>query len=87
MFSQSYTTITEPMSSIVNHPEPTESDNSFDFPSSTDEHHPSPETDTLTDRYPSRDGWLPDKVIIEEGGTVVYNCSNYDVSCTVYQLE
>ena len=43
------------MSSIVNHPEPTESDNSFDFPSSTDEHHPSPETDTPTDRYPSRD--------------------------------
>ena len=50
------------MSSTVNHPEPTEADNSFDFPSSTDEHHPLPETDTPTDRYPSRDRRPPDRL-------------------------
>ena len=53
---------TESMSGAVNHPEPTEVDNSFDFPSSTDEHHPLPEADTPTDRYPSRDRRPPDRL-------------------------
>ena len=45
----------EPISSAVNHSEPTETDNSFNFPSSTHEHHPLSETNTSIDHYLSRD--------------------------------
>ena len=36
-------------------------DDSFDFPSSSDEHHPSPDTDTSNAHYPSRDRQPPDR--------------------------
>ena len=62
---------TESVSSTVNHPEPTKTDNSINFPSSTDEYHPLPETDAPTDRYPSRDRRPPDRLKLELR-TVVY---------------
>ena len=52
----------EPISSAVNHSEPTEIDNSFNFPSSTYEYHLLPETDTSTDGHPSRDCRPPDRL-------------------------
>ena len=42
--------------------EQAKTDDSFDFPSSLDEHHPSPDTDTSNARYPSRDRRYPDRL-------------------------
>ena len=72
---------TEQTSSEDNHSEQSKTGNCFNFPSSTDEYHPLPKTNTSGDYYPSRDRQPPDRFKLQLGKEYLWCTTifNFDI--------